>query len=336
MRQSSQHTARRVDSNGASAAGLGQEPSGESGTLSLIEGVIPGRRWVRGLVVPLLGAVCVCLSAVPAMAAATKAPEVGWLPASHVSTTGATIEVSINPEGGETSYEIWLECQNEHEDKSGCEPLTVGPQRQEGVLSAGLERQIVTDPVTGLQPGYLYDYRVVATNSAGTEGYVGDGFLTCPSEGSCPTQPFLGGESLAGYELMGREGREASVREAERESKQREEEERPAKEAAERAAWERKIREAGERAGREAAERSALADVPTCVVPRLVGDSLSQARRALGSAHCRLGRLTEPRHRRRALVVVKQGAHSGSKLAAGSRVDLTLARRKATPDRGVS
>ena len=92
--------------------------------------------WVWRSATFLLGSACVFLSAVPAMAA-TKVPEVGYLAASHVSTTGATIEVPINPEGGETSYEIWLECQNAQENNQICEPLTVGPQRQEGVLSPG-------------------------------------------------------------------------------------------------------------------------------------------------------------------------------------------------------
>jgi hypothetical protein len=263
---------------------------------------------------------------VPSATAATGAPEVRYLAASDVSTTGATIEVPINPEGSETSYEIQLECQNAQENNQSCEPLTVGPQRQQGVLAPGFTPQIVTDVVTGLQPGYLYKYLALATNSAGRGGYVGDGLETCPSEGLCPSQPFLIGISWWVIEALEQVGREAPLREAEREAKQREEAERPAKEAAERAAKEREIREAGERAGREAAERAALARLPKCVVPRLKGDSLTDARRALGRAHCGLGRLTKPRDYRGPLVVVKQGVHSGSKLAAGSRVALTLRR----------
>jgi hypothetical protein len=58
---------------------------------------------------------------------------------------------------------------------------------------------------------------------------------------------------------------------------------------------ERDIREAGERAGREVAERAASAHSPKCVVPSLKGDSLTQARRALGRARCRLGKLSGPR-----------------------------------------
>lgn len=154
-----------------------------------------GPSWVRPLTAFLLGSACALLSVAPATAA-TKAPEVGYLPASHVSTTSATIEVPVNPEGDETSYEIWLECQNAQGNNQNCEPLTVGAQRQQGVLPPGFESQTVTDAVTGLQPDYLYKYRVVATNSAGKEGYAGDGFVTCPSEGPCPSQPYLSGVSL--------------------------------------------------------------------------------------------------------------------------------------------
>ncbi|MGH2865088.1 MAG: hypothetical protein ACRDJX_07540 [Solirubrobacteraceae bacterium] len=186
--------------------------------------------------------------------AATKAPEVGYLAASNVSTTGATIEVPINPEGGETSYEIRLECQNAQRNNQNCEPLTVAPQLQQGTLSPVSEAQLVTDAVTGLQPGYLYTYGVIATNSAGRAGYVGAGFLTCPSQGTCPSQPYLFGTPLWSIESAERWADEAARREAEREATRREAEERPVKEAAERAAKEREAREAGERAGKQAAE----------------------------------------------------------------------------------
>jgi len=260
---------------------------------------------------------------------ALEKPEVGYRAASNVSTLGATIEVPINPEDAETSWEIFLECQNAQRDNQSCEPLTVGSQHQQGVLAPSMEAQTVTDTVTGLQPDYLYKYTVLASNAAGKAGYVGDGFITCPSQGSCPQQPFLEGLSWWNIEGAEREAREAPRLEEERERKKKEEEERPMKEAAERAAHEREIREAGERAGREAAERAALARSSVCVVPRLTGDSLAEARRALERDHCRLGRLTEPpdhRGHRGRLVVVKQSVHSGSKLAAGSSVALTLSR----------
>jgi hypothetical protein len=283
------------------------------------------RRWAPFLAVFLFSSASRFVSVMPAVAA-TKAPEVGYLAASHVGSTGATIEVPINPEGGETSYEISLECQNAQENNQDCEPLTVGSQSQQGVLLPGYEQQIVTDSVTGLQPGYLYRYGVTATNSAGKEGYVGDGFLTCPSQGPCPSQPYLMGEALWNIEGARREAEEAPRLEAERQAKQKEAEERPAKEAAERATNERNIREAGERAGREAAEREASAHLAKCVVPSLKGDSLTQARRALGRAHCRLGKVFGPRRYHGPLVIVRQSVRSGRELPADASVALTLKR----------
>ena len=284
------------------------------------------RCWAQGLIVLAMSVLGVCSSAIPAVAAATGVPQVGWRAASAVSTSGATIEVPVNPEGGETSYEIWLACQSAQENDHSCEPLTVSPQRVQGVLSAGFEQQIVTDPVSGLQPGYLYEYDVIATNSAGREGYIGDGFLTCPTEDSCPTQPLLSGLALWVIEGAEREAKEAPRIAAEEQARQKEAQERPVKEAAERATREREVREAGERAGKEAAERAARAAPPVCIVPRLEGDSLRQARHALKGAHCRLGKLTRRRSHRGALVVVAQSPRSASKLAAGSAVTVTLSR----------
>jgi hypothetical protein len=128
-----------------------------------------------------------------------------------------------------------------------------------------------------------------------------------------PSQPGGGAERV---------GAEAPRHEEEREAEKREEEERPAKEEAERAAKEREVREAGERAGREAAERE-RAEVQ-CVVPRLRGDSLNGARRALGKAHCRLGKASAPRKHHGALVVTAQSVRAGRKLAKGAAVAVKL------------
>lgn len=185
----------------------------------------------RRLPALLLGSVCALLLASPAVAAA-QAPEVGYLAASGVSTSGATIEVPIDPEGAETSYEIRLECQSPNQDKQHCETLTVDPQRREGSLPPGSASEIVTDAVSGLQPGYLYEYGVIATNSTGREGFIGDAFITCPSHGSCPSQPYLQGESLWVYEGARRAGEEAPRLEAERDARKREAEERAAREEA--------------------------------------------------------------------------------------------------------
>jgi hypothetical protein len=261
-----------------------------------------------------------------ALAAPSAIPEVKLNGAKQVTRTSATIEVEIDPEGSQTSYEIWLECQSANWLSNACEPLTVGEQREQGVIAPGFELQTVTALVQGLQPGYLYRYRVVATNVVGKAGWVGSGLVTCPSEGSCPMQPYLSGEELWVQEGAERAGQEAPRLEAERQAKRKEEEERPAKEAAARTTTEREIREAGERAGREAAVREAAvaAQARRCVVPGLKRDSLAAARRALGRAHCRLGRVTKPHAFRGALVVATQSARSGRRLAVGAKVAVTL------------
>jgi membrane protein involved in colicin uptake len=133
-----------------------------------------------------------------------------------------------------------------------------------------------------------------------------------------------------------RAAEEAPRLEAEREAKRKEEEERPVKEAAEKAAHEREVREAGERAGREAgerasreaAERATGSHAARCVVPRLRGDSLAAARRALQRLHCALGGVTAPHARRGTLVVARQSVHAGRELAGGAKVSITLASAK--------
>jgi hypothetical protein len=271
-------------------------------------------------------------AAAQSSAAPSVVPQVEIRVATQVTKTSATIEASINPEGGETSYEIFLTCQSASPANRVCEePLTVAPQRVQGVIPADLEAHVVTAPVSGLQPGYLYDYSVIASNSAGREGYSGNGLITCPATGTCPQQPWMEGEALWVFESAQRWAEEAPRREAERQAVRREAEERLAREAAERARAEREIREAGELAGREAAAREAAAKQEAeaarrlrCVVPRLGGDSLAAARRALARAHCGLGKVTWPRAHHGKLVVGAQGVRSGRKLADAAKVSVTL------------
>jgi hypothetical protein len=277
------------------------------------------RRWRSAAF--LLGSAFAFLSVAPAMAA-TSAPEVRWEGASEVSPTGATARAWVDPEGGETSYEIWLECREAPESGGQCEPLTADSQRRQGTLPPVSEPVIVTDPFTGLQPDTFYKYRVVATNTLGRSGIVGAGFETviCQPMSLCPAQPYAPGEPLWNLEAAERAAQEAPRLEAEREAKHREEEERPAKEAAEQSAKEREAREAGERAF--------SVSPSACVVPLLKGDSPAAAGRALRRAHCGLGRISKPHGHHGRLFVVGQSVRGGSKLVAGTKVALTLGPRR--------
>jgi hypothetical protein len=64
--------------------------------------------------------------------------------------------------------------------------------------------------------------------------------------------------------------------------------------------------------------------VVRCIVPRLRGKSLSLARRALKNAHCMLGKVIRPLHRRGVLIVVAQGARAGQKLGESAPVTIRL------------
>lgn len=67
-----------------------------------------------------------------------------------------------------------------------------------------------------------------------------------------------------------------------------------------------------------------------CLVPSLKGDMLRAARRALSKAHCKLGRVTEPRALRAKLIVTGQSRPVGARLTdkAPVAVRLGAARRR--------
>jgi hypothetical protein len=61
-----------------------------------------------------------------------------------------------------------------------------------------------------------------------------------------------------------------------------------------------------------------------CLVPRVVGRSLTRARSALRRAHCRVGQVKRVRSRVPRGRVVRQSRRAGTRLAAGSRVGLVV------------
>jgi hypothetical protein len=64
-----------------------------------------------------------------------------------------------------------------------------------------------------------------------------------------------------------------------------------------------------------------------CVVPKLVGKTLAKAKSLLKAAHCRLGALTAPRHRRGTNLVVRASIpKQGTRLHRGAKVKLMLRR----------
>jgi hypothetical protein len=267
----------------------------------------------------LLAGALFCVAIFPAVSFASSAPQIG-VTSVEFGESSATLTAQIRPGGVETKYEFWLEGE------------TTAAEVGEGYISASRLEQEVSADVTSLKPSHTYTYWVVASNSAGGRTSFPATFTTeaapppgCPY-GCSSEPPYEHHEEPSLKEAAEREATEAPRLEAERQAERRQEEERPAREAAERAAKEGEIREAGERAGKESAERdgAAAARALRCVVPRLVGDSLTAARRALDKGHCRLGKVTRPRTHRGALVVARQGARGGRKLARGAKVAVML------------
>lgn len=61
-----------------------------------------------------------------------------------------------------------------------------------------------------------------------------------------------------------------------------------------------------------------------CLVPSLNGDTLRAARRVLSKAHCKLGRVTEPRRRHARLIVTGQSRPAGARLSDNAPVAVRL------------
>lgn len=138
------------------------------------------------------------------------------------------------------------------------------------------------------------------------------------------------GASKAASEGVARKQEEESRAKAAQEAQARETQ---AQEVQAQAAQEHRVQEEQkqreERERQEASEREAesreASKVAVCVVPSLRGDSLHEARKALGSAHCRLGSVSNPRQARRdALVVIRQDRRVGEHLSVEARVAVTM------------
>ncbi len=85
-----------------------------------------------------------------------KPPTVTTEEATGVLSTDATLNGSVNPEGAETTYEFEYGTS-----------ISYGKKSASGTVS-GFGAQKVNKPVTGLEPGTTYHYRIVAKNSFGS------------------------------------------------------------------------------------------------------------------------------------------------------------------------
>ncbi len=104
------------------------------------------------------------------------APAVVTMPATSVTSSSAQLNGTVNPNGTTTTYYFEYGTTTGYGAKSG---------NQEA--GSGTAAVSVSAAVTGLAPGTLYHYRLVATNSAGT-GYGSDRtFTTTSASALAPT-----------------------------------------------------------------------------------------------------------------------------------------------------
>jgi hypothetical protein len=252
-----------------------------------------------------------CAKAVGLPACEAKSPTIDSVTVKEVTMAGVALEAQINPQGNETSYEFLIVWRALKPRERG-EPLPDGPPAQEGHIGAGSSDVAVGAFLSGLQPGYTYWYQVVATNlgnstrSAATAlpYFNPDWFEEVPPREEGPPYAPSGragcanesGNLAASETVREQRAREAAVKEAEEAALKGRAEERP----------------------------DAIVPVGGCKVPDVKGDTLRAARRVIGHAHCRLGRVRRPSRYRGVLIVTRQTPRHGTTLRSGAPMMLVL------------
>jgi hypothetical protein len=252
-----------------------------------------------------IGTLTVAL-ALPAASPAASAPHVGPLAVKEVPSDGSSAQAVIEPDGLRTEYAVWLEGAREGpfcESGVPCAPLQLVGS---GYVDASVTNETVRGELMGLQSDRFYTWRMTARNADGnaeTSSIFETGLSAPVQDMNTYQRPDTeGGAQAEGGLLQQRERNQASAQAA---------------------------REAGER--ETLARERAVMSLPAsrCVVPRLRGDSLRTARRALSRAHCKLGRVEKPRKGRGHVRVVRQGAPPGAQLHDNAVISIVLGLHRA-------
>lgn len=133
------------------------------------------------------------------------APKVESVEAVNISEDEAELRATVNPGGGETSYVFEYVTQAGFEETEWAGATTTGT----GTIPPQSSAREVIGAADGLTPGTPYRFRVVATNSKGTDEAAGffKTYADAPISAACPNQVFRIGFSSAlpdcrAYELV--------------------------------------------------------------------------------------------------------------------------------------
>ncbi len=90
---------------------------------------------------------------------ASEVPKATTEAATEVKAASATLNAAINPEGSETTYQFEYGKTTSYGSKIPSTPKVIG---------SGASNVATNEPISGLQAGTIYHYRVLATNQEGT------------------------------------------------------------------------------------------------------------------------------------------------------------------------
>jgi hypothetical protein len=136
-----------------------------------------------------------------------RAPEVKSANATGITLTEAELQASVDPGNLETTYTFEYESEERFEAEGGFNGATIA---RSGQLPAGNLPEEAAAPLTGLQAGTQYRFRIVVTNEEGSDEMEGS-FATYPAFGvdsaPCGNQLFRTGPSALlsdcrAYELV--------------------------------------------------------------------------------------------------------------------------------------
>lgn len=114
----------------------------------------------------------------------TAGPTIEAQSAAGAQSTGATLRATVNPNGEPTTYHF--EYIDDASFQAGGFAGAARSPVPDGAVGASTVSNTVSAEISGLQPGTLYDFRVVASSPGGTAEGEDETFATFPATGPFP------------------------------------------------------------------------------------------------------------------------------------------------------